>query len=189
MKKIIFTAAAVIAFFSISAQTTYTESWPNGTKKVEGLTIGDAKAASTGTKAEQSRKMDGVVKDGKWTTWFENGTVHSEEYYNKGAMTGVWKAVYENGQTESEINFETGKAVYYTKNGVKSSEGGIANGMLHTGKWTGYYENGNKNYEGSYNVNGQKDGVWTWFDEKGNATTQQTYSNGVLSNTKDLNKK
>ena len=189
MKKIILTIAAAIAFLSVSAQNTYTENWPNGVKKVEGTTIGDAKAATTGSKEEQNRKMANIVKDGKWTTWFESGTVHSEEYYNQGTMVGAWRAVYENGQTESEIDFTAGHAVFYSKTGAKSSEGGISNGMIHTGKWTGYYENGNKNYEGSYNAKGEKDGVWAWFDEKGNAVTEQTYKNGALTATRDLGKK
>ena len=58
--------------------------------------------------------------------------------------------------------------------------------MIHKGLWTGYYENGMKNYEGSYNEEGVKVGVWKWFNEKGEETTEQTYTNGTLTNTKNL---
>lgn len=189
MKKIIFTLTAVMAFITVNAQNTVTEKWPNGTKKSEGVVIGDAKIESGDSKEAQSRKMANVTKDGKWTTWFENGSVRAEQFYNKGTMVGQWKEMYENGQVESEINFTTGKAVYFFKSGQTNSEGGIANGMVHTGKWIGYHENGKINYEGSYNAEGQKVGVWYWYDANGVKTTEQTFNNGVLTNTRDLSKK
>lgn len=189
MKKILFTLAAVMAFIAADAQNTVTEKWPNGNKKSEGIVLGEAKIASGDSKEVQARKMANVTKDGKWSTWYENGTLRSEEYYNKGAMVGSWKTLYDNGKTEAELNFTTGKAVYFFQNGQKNSEGGIANGMISTGKWVGYHENGNKNYEGAYNAQGQKDGVWMWYNTQGIATTEQTYKAGELLNTKDLSKK
>jgi antitoxin component YwqK of YwqJK toxin-antitoxin module len=173
-----------MAFIAVNAQNLITTNWPNGNKQTEGAVTGDAKISNADSKEEQARKMAAVVKDGKWTTWFENGTVRSEEYYSNGTMTGTWKSVYDNGQTEFTIDFASGKAVFYTKSGVVSSEGLIANGMVHKGDWTGYYENGTKNYKGSYDNEGRKDGVWTWWDEKGNMTNGQTFKNGTLLSTK-----
>jgi antitoxin component YwqK of YwqJK toxin-antitoxin module len=189
MKKIILTISAVAAFFVVNAQRTVTENWPNGSKKSQGTVIGDANIAPNDSKEDQARKMSSVAKDGKWTTWFENGTLHSEEFYDKGTMTGTWKSLYENGKTESEINFATGKAVFYYPNGTINSEGNMSNGMIQKGKWTGYHDNGNKNFEGSYNAEGKKDGVWKFYDTKGLATTEQTFNNGELIKTTDLNKK
>lgn len=178
MKKILFTLSAIALFLTTNAQDKKVENWPNGNKKSEGVVIGnpvDVRAS----KEVQARQAANLIKDGKWTNWFENGTVRSEEFYNKGSMIGTWKVWYDNGQLESDINFTTGKSAHFHKNGKKQSEGGIADGMVNTGKWTGYFENGNKNYEGTYTKDGKKDGVWTWYDEKGNVTTQ-TFSNGEL---------
>ncbi|HEY0029571.1 MAG TPA: hypothetical protein VGC65_02340 [Bacteroidia bacterium] len=180
MKKTLFTLSAAVLLLTANAQNKTVEHWPNGTKKSEGIVIGDNKVDATASKEQQSRQSVTIIKDGKWSTWHENGTLRSEENYNQGIMTGAWKAWYENGQVESEINFTTGKASFYHKNGKKQSEGTMANGMVTTGKWTGYYENGNKNYEGTYASNGQKDGTWNWFDETGKATTIQIYKNGDL---------
>lgn len=179
-KKTLFTLSAIALFFTASAQNKKVENWPNGNKKSEGVVIGDSQIDPNASKEVQARQSVNIIKDGKWNTWFEDGTIRSEEYYNKGTTTGAWKVWYDNGQLESDINFTTGKAVYFHKNGKKQSEGGIAAGMVNTGKWTGYHENGNKNYEGTYTMEGKKDGTWTWYDENGKVTTVQIYQNGEL---------
>jgi antitoxin component YwqK of YwqJK toxin-antitoxin module len=184
MKRIILSIAAVVAFIAVNAQNIVTTNWPNGNKKAEGKVIGDAKINTSDSKEEQAKKLSSLVKDGKWTTWFENGTLCSEEYYNHGAMVGTWKTVYENGQTESVLNFTTGEAVFYSKSGVVVSKGTIADGMLYKGKWTGFYENGNKNYTGSYDNQGKKDGTWTFWNEKGEIVSEQIFQNGTLLSTK-----
>lgn len=187
MKKIIFSLAAVVAFFTADAQKLVTQKYPNGNKMAEGMMFGEESTASD-SKDAAARKSTSQFKDGKWLTWYENGNARSEEYYSNGTMIGNWKMLFDNGQTEFEINFTTGKAVYFFKNGAKHSEGSIKNGMVTVGNWTGYYENGNKNYEGSYNEQGQKNGTWKWYDNKGNLTTEQTYTNGTLTNTKTITK-
>ena len=179
MKKILLTLSAMALLILANAQVKKTENWPNGNKKSEGSIIGNSVDASS-PKETQARQAVNVIKDGKWINWFENGTIRSEEYYNKGSMTGNWKVWYENGQIESDINFISGKSVHFHKNGKKQSEGGIADGMINIGKWKGYHENGNLNYEGSYSSKGQKEGVWTWYDEAGKITTVQTYLNVEL---------
>jgi len=179
MKKILFTLSAMTFLLAANAQEKKTENWSNGNKKSEGSIIGNPIDASA-PKETQARQAVTIIKDGKWINWFENGNVRSEEYYNKGRMTGNWKVWYDNGKQESDINFITGKSAHFHKNGKKQSEGGIAEGMVNIGKWKGYYENGNLNYEGSYSSNGQKEGVWSWYDEAGKITTVQTYLNGEL---------
>lgn len=186
MRKTILTISAAATFFVMNAQNTVTETWPNGSKKSQGIVIGEAKINPADSKEEQAKKMQNVIKDGKWTTWYENGAFHSEEYYDKGTMTGTWKSSYENGKTESEINFTTGKAIYYNDKGGISSEGMMASGMIQKGKWIGYHENGNKNYEGSFNAEGKKDGVWKFFNTQGIAATEQIFKNGELVKTTKL---
>ncbi len=180
MKKTLLTFSAIALLFTATAQQKQVENWPNGNKKSEGVVIGDSKVDPNAAKEVQARQAVMIIRDGKWNTWHENGTTRSEEYYNKGTMTGAWKIWYDNGQLESDINFTTGQAAYFHKNGKKQSEGGIASGMINTGKWIGYHENGNKNYEGTYAADGQKDGTWTWFDEQGKVTTVQVFKNGEL---------
>lgn len=177
MKKLVFTFSAIALFLTANAQDKKTETWPNSNKKSEGIIIGTPVDA-TASKAVQQRQGVNATKDGKWEYWFENGTVRSEEYYNKGTMIGNWKAWYDNGQLESDINFTTGKTTHYYKNGKTHSEGNVTKGGIPTGKWIAYHDNGQKNYEGAYGANGQKDGVWTWYDEKGKQTTVQTYKEG-----------
>lgn len=180
MKKIVLSIALFSFLMAANAQSVKTERYANGNKKSEGMVIGDAQIDNTASKEAQARQAASITKDGNWTTWFENGTVRSEEHYNKGAMVGAWKFYYEDGKTESDINFETGKAVYFFKNGNKQSEGGISNGMVTTGKWTGYHENGQKNFEGSYNAQGQKVGQWNWWDDQGRFLSSQTFNNGTV---------
>lgn len=180
MKKIILTVSAVLAFVFVNAQNVMTTNWPNGNKQSEGMVIGEIKIDPNASKTDQERNSNAIMKDGKWTTWFENGKVKSEEFYDKGTMTGEWKMFHENGQAESQINFNTGKAIHYNNKGGISSEGNMAAGMIQTGEWTGYHENGTKNFKGSYDKDGKKDGVWIFWDEKGNVSGEQTFKNGVL---------
>jgi antitoxin component YwqK of YwqJK toxin-antitoxin module len=180
MKRIILTVSALLAFISLNAQSVMTTNWPNGSKQSEGVVIGEIRIDPNASKSEQEKNLDAIIKDGKWTSWFEDGKVRSEEYYDKGKMIGEWKMFHENGQVESVINFNTGKAIHYNKKGGISSEGNMAAGMIQTGDWEGYHENGTKNFKGSYNKEGKKDGVWIFWDEKGNVSGEQSFSNGTL---------
>jgi len=189
MKKIILSSLAVVAFLGVNAQKMVTETYPNGNKKAEGMLFGEVSSNTNESKEAMARRAAGQNKDGKWTYYYDNGTIQSEEMYDKGTMVGTWKTWNINGKLASEINFTTGKAVYFHANGAKQSEGTMKPGMITTGKWVGYFENGKKNYEGSYNEQGQKNGTWLWWDENGNATYEQKYENGNLISSTDLRKK
>lgn len=185
MKKILFTLlASAISVAAFSQQSTI-KYWDNGNKKSEGLMIGGTAVSSNDSKAVQAQKMQGAVKDGKWSYWFENGKQSGEEYYNKGSQTGTWKTWYDNGNISSEINFEAGTATFWFSNGKKQSEGKMMTGMVRDGKWTGWYENGRINFEGSYK-NGKKEGVWVWYNEKGEKTTEQVYQDDKVTGTKNF---
>ena len=109
MKKVFLSLSALALCLAVNAQTVHTENWPNGNKKIEGVLLGDAKIDASDSKETRATKMNNVAKDGKWNTWFENGTVRSEEFYKSGAMVGAWKVWYDNGQLESDVNFTTEK--------------------------------------------------------------------------------
>jgi uncharacterized protein len=189
MKKVLFTLSAITLFLGASAQRVITETYSNGAKKSEGIVLGNATIDANAPKEEQAREMSKITKDGKWTTWHENGKVRSVENYSNGAMVGVWQSWYDNGQLESDVNYTSGTAVFYYNTGKVNSKGSISSGAIHKGKWIGYYESGVKNYEGAYTNEGQKDGLWIWYNEKGVKTTEQTYNNGNLVNTVDFTKK
>ena len=61
------------------------------------------------------------LRDGKWTSWFENGNKWSEAVYNKGIRNGINITWYENGKKRYE---------------------GIYQDDIKIGKWTFWYDNG-----------------------------------------------
>ena len=67
-------------------------------------------------------------RDGKWTTWYENGQIKSEEYYKDGERDGKWTTWYETGQIKSEISFKDGNSTTWHKNGQIMSEKSIEDG-------------------------------------------------------------
>jgi antitoxin component YwqK of YwqJK toxin-antitoxin module len=187
MKKIII-ALSILVFSGAAMAQTKTTYYSNGQKKSEGTLLNaDATVLSkefeTLPKETQLEKSKNCVKDGKWTQWYENGTIAGEQYYANGLFAGVWKDFNPNGSVASVIDFEAGNATYYHKNGKVQSEGKINKQMGQEGKWTLYYENGQINAEGSY-INGKKDGTWNWFDVKGKKTDEQVYSNGTVASHK-----
>jgi antitoxin component YwqK of YwqJK toxin-antitoxin module len=165
-----YTVIALLTFYStFSFAQMQTEYYKNGSKKSEGVTImlNKAKAVSkTDSKQVQREKEKNMIRDGKWTFWFENGAISAEEYYEKGTPTGTWLSFYVNGQQSSSIDFTTGKATYYHDNGQKFEEGTITNTMQREGRWTGWYQNGKLNYEGDY-TNGAKTGSWKYYEKNG----------------------
>ncbi len=181
MKKYILTLTIVLSGLFLSAQTMYTESWPNGTQKIKGNYLSAVEIYSTDSKDVKAQKMASAIKVGKWEQWYENGQLASVENYTNNVMTGQWKSWYQDGKVQYEIDFTSGVAVIYHQNGNKQSEGKMLPGMLNDGKWTGYHANGNKNFEGSYK-SGVKDGQWKFYDEKGNHYFTEVWNNGNKAN-------
>lgn len=171
----------VASFASAQIKTTY---YPNGQKQSEGVLLhADATVLSKDfeklPKETQLQKLQNTTRDGKWLMWYENGALYAEQYYKNGQMTNVWKTYNTDGTTSDIIDFNSGKAQYFHKNGKIQSEGKITNQMAQVGKWVIYYENGMLNAEGNY-INGQKDGTWTWYDLKGKKTDEQVYKGGSI---------
>src|SRR5687768_17391347 len=102
-----YTVIALLTFYAaFSYAQLKTEYYPNGTKKSEGVVIVDKgvkPVLKTDSKKVQSEKGDHVTLDGKWTRWYENGQVSSEEFYNKDIPTSTWKSYHLNGQVASTI--------------------------------------------------------------------------------------
>ena len=138
--------------------------YPNGKKKMEGLSI-------------QGRK------EGMWTTWYQNGNKETEGNYYKGTQTGEWGYYYEDGEGvewvgESYKGKRTGVWKYYNKNshtlsGIRTYLNGVIHGKQ-TGNESGNYEHGvrvgqwtlklgYRTEVGMY-TDGEKYGWWEFFN-------------------------
>lgn len=181
MKKTLLSITLVLCALIAFGQYTYTENWPSGKKRTEGSYQSAVEILSTDSKEVKAKKMADAIRIGKWQHWHENGTLAAVEYYTNGVMSGHWQSWYASGAMESDIDFSTGKAVYYWQDGKKYSEGKMLAGMIQDGAWTTWHSNGVKNTEGSY-IKGQKHGDWKFYDEKGNHYFTEKWNNGVKSN-------
>ncbi|MFN5628521.1 MAG: toxin-antitoxin system YwqK family antitoxin [Bacteroidota bacterium] len=130
-------------------------------------------------KEDKARLMASAKKDGEWKTWFENGTIASEEVYRNGVITGHWKQYTIDGKISADLNFGSGISTFFYTTGQKESQGLMLEGYVLEGEWTGFHENGKISFTGKYNK-GQKDGVWVYYNVDGSKNTEQTYNNGVL---------
>lgn len=189
MKKIFFTILALVISIELWAQvkTTYHS---NGQKASEGVLLNaDASVLSPDfeslPKQTQADKLKNCPKDGKWTYWYANGQVSTEEFYKNGLMTGIWKGFYADGKPSFLINFETGESTNWFENGSIQSKGKVNSNMAQEGKWVIYYQNGQINTEGNYS-NGQKTGVWTFYNESGKKTAEQTFQDGMAKELKNF---
>ena len=95
-------------------------------------------------------------KDGKVTTWYENGQIMSEVNYKDGKEDGKVTTWHENGQKRLEGNYKDGKV---------------------DGKLTWWDENGQIEGEGNYK-DGKEDGKFTSWDENGQINAELNYKDG-----------
>jgi len=103
----------------------------------------------------QGKFKDGI-KDGKWTTWFENGQIQYEATYKVGTLVVETKYLYyESGQIEAKE---------YYKDELD-------------GKVTLWYEDGQIKAEGNYK-DGKGDGKWIWWYEDGQIKSEKNYKDG-----------
>ncbi len=107
-----------------------------------------------------------IVKQGKYSYYFENGNLSSEANYNKDIYEGSYKGYHENGNLRSEYSYENqkieGSYKVYHENGKKAIEGKVENGLFE-GTVTYYYDNGKKRKVAVYsngNLNGKCSG---WY--------------------------
>lgn len=142
---------------------------------------------------------------GKWLSWYDNGRIQYESFFNNGILNGSWKTFCENGSVccdekeykdgllngtrtvryingdkQLEENYDLGHLEgSYTKwyqNGEKREEGFYESGTKN-GLWTIWFSNGKKNKEGRYK-NREKSGIWTIWYVGGKKHKQIQYRNG-----------
>ena len=133
-------------------------------------------------------------QNGRWTTWYKNGTKESEGYLKDYLKTGHWTTWYENGNKVSEEDWKDEKLIHQTRwyeNGNKENEGDFVNGnttnlrawyedgnikeeFVANGHSVSYYDNGNKQEEGD-----RKDGIgighWIYWYEDGSKRYEMDY--------------
>jgi len=143
--------------------------------------------------------LKGGKKDGKWTTWDENGQKREEVTYKDGKPDGLFTQWYENGQKKKEGTFKDGELdgyIFWYENGQKEEEQTSKDGKrikwyesgekflevtLKDGKEDGletvWYKNGQKNTEMSYK-DGKDDGLCTEWYDNGQKRYEGTYKDG-----------
>ena len=102
-------------------------------------------------------KINNNLKDGYYTSFYQNGNKKTEGLINKGLKEKIWFEYFENGTTESEINYtndeKNGQYKYFHLNGLI--------------KETGFYKNDNN------------DGLVVIFDENSNKIEQYNFKDGI----------
>ena len=127
--------------------------------------------------AEQIQDFAGTwVLHGRWTSWFENGQVQEQGWYDQHREAGDWQWWDDNGQRIAQGTFQEGRRegawTFWYSNGVKQMDARYAGGEGQ-GLWTLYYDDGQKWAEGQY-VEGEISGFWTIWDEFGELNPERT---------------
>lgn len=121
------------------------------------------------------------VLDGKYMSFYQNGNIKSEGFYQNNNPTGYWNYYYEGGKLKMrgqlKGNSNYGLWKYYYENGQLSMEGNIYNGKRE-GEWRFYFESGPKKSRGNFKK-GEKTGIWNHFYEDGFLKAQAYYEGEV----------
>jgi antitoxin component YwqK of YwqJK toxin-antitoxin module len=66
------------------------------------------------------------IRNGLFRSYYRNGKLSSEGFYEDGREQGVWKDFHENGRLAAEGQFESGKEVgiwrYWNADGTSNNE-------------------------------------------------------------------
>lgn len=138
---------------------------PHIVKEFTGSDIATVKFYTPKGKLKVSGKMQGKNRVGKWTYFFSNGKIFSEESYTDGKLDGVLKNYYPNGKVTLEIEYKNGKkngfSKTYTDDGVLIEEVNYTQGKLQG--LAKYYDlKGGLKEQGHYE-NGIRKGKWEYY--------------------------
>ena len=103
-------------------------------------------------------------RDGKWTTWYENGQKRSKANWDNGKRDGKWTTWYDNGEKLAQKKFKNGKKV---------------------GRWREWYDDGQIKVVDFYK-DGKLDGNSSKWDKNGQKTFEATYTDGKLDSNESL---
>ncbi|MEE3999255.1 toxin-antitoxin system YwqK family antitoxin [Tenacibaculum sp. FZY0031] len=109
--------------------------------------------------------MIGKKRVGKWTYYFSDGKLFSEEEYADGKLDGVLKNYYRNGKLTEESVYKEGKknglSKIFTEAGIMIEEVYYVDGKLE-GEGKYYDLKGGLKEKGMYK-NGKRDGKWQFY--------------------------
>lgn len=125
----------------------------------------------------------GENRNGKYTNYYEDGTISETGCYKNDEYDGCRKKYYKNGNLEHEYNYKNGKKHGICKdfhyNGKIREIFPYKNGKLN-GKVQRFYSNGQLNYEYNYK-NGLRNGFSISYDQKaGEIQLKQYFKDGML---------
>jgi antitoxin component YwqK of YwqJK toxin-antitoxin module len=157
---------------SDSGRFTKTISWyPNGKKMAEGN--------------YRSEKKDSV-----WRFYSEiDGSLTSEEFYKEGKREGMSKNYYPGLVVSEIVNWKNGIKEgpwkeFYTDGHIKiigQHKAGEKDGIFKA-----FYDSGEIMSIGFYDT-GHAQGTWSYFNAKGSLQKMETYKDGILVKTQDMN--
>ena len=143
---------------------------------------------SAGGKLSGFGKYVNEKKDSLWKFFNEDSVVISEENYINGLKNGISRVLYPNGQVAEEKNWKMGKlngpCKKYFDSGQLKFTGNYVNDKV-DGKAVYYYPSGKIDGQGVYK-NDLKDGVWNYYQENGQVRRTDTYVNGKMIKSTDL---
>lgn len=125
------------------------------------------------------------IRNGRYTSYYINGNVESQGYFQNNQSTGIWEFFYESGNLKMRgalhNNTNSGHWEFFYENGQKSMEG-VMNGRNREGKWSYYYENGSLKETGTY-VGGKRHGIWKSYYEDGTLKSEGEFNDdyGVVT--------
>jgi antitoxin component YwqK of YwqJK toxin-antitoxin module/tetratricopeptide (TPR) repeat protein len=136
-----------------------------------------------GTKRMEGTYLDEGAKDGRWTWYYPDGTVKSEENLKSGVLDGTQRNFHLNGSLSTEFRYfpgkeETGPYTEKRMDGSLVTQGYMENGRVSGEQWQ-FHSNG-KPMEHEYFVNGKLTGWQQYFDEQGILRSEERVEGGVL---------
>ena len=162
-------------------------------------------SASPARKKREGHYKHGKL-DGKWVSFFPDGTLEREDTYvdgvlegrsveyhpsgakkeegmlERGTRVGTWIELHENGKPRKQTVYSDGSLTQrwtlYSEDGVKTHEGMFANGRKE-GLFTEYFPDGKPSVQGTWAAS-KKHGTWTTWDQSGNVVATEEYLEGEL---------
>ncbi len=118
------------------------------------------------------------ILQGRYISYFLNGSMESKGQFVNNETTGVWEFYYETGNVRMRgilrQSSNYGAWEYFFENGVKSMEGTV-NGQNREGEWKIYYESGELKEKGDYVAN-KRSGLWNTYFEDGTRRGEIEYT-------------
>lgn len=124
----------------------------------------------------------GLLPDGIWTEWYDNGQKKSEGEYLLGMRVGLWTEWHANGQKAAETEYvdgvEEGRRARWLKSGQIEREAMFRAGKRH-GHSRDWHSNGQLQAEGDF-ANGKRAGHWQFWNADGSVDSARTgeYADG-----------